>query len=66
MFGVAIESFIMGKFIEILHKIKTIDEEIDEGDTLTKFFKTLQRFNKDKPLNDQFKLKLEQYFDYRW
>ena len=66
LFGVSIQSFIMGSFISILERVQTVDVDIGEGDKLTKFIKTLQRFNKGKPINDKFKLKLERYFDYRW
>lgn len=66
LFGVAIVSYIMGTFIEILHILKDIDVDIDEGSELTKFIKTLQRFNRDKPINKKFQNKLERYFDYRW
>lgn len=38
LFGVAIFSYCMGIFISILDGFKRLDEEIDEGDELTKFF----------------------------
>jgi len=38
LFGVAIFSYIMGNFIEILEQIKQLDEELDDGDNLTRFF----------------------------
>ena len=51
LFGVSIVSYIMGKFIQILSLVKQMSEELDEGDMLSKFIQTLQRFNKDRPLN---------------
>ena len=38
MFGVAIFSYIMGNFIEILDQMRKLNEELDQGDELTKFF----------------------------
>ena len=38
MFGVAIFSYIMGNFIEILEQMRKLNEELDQGDELTKFF----------------------------
>ena len=51
LFGVAIFSYIMGNFIEILEQIKQLDEELDDGDNLTRFFGLLQRFNGNKSIN---------------
>ena len=38
LFGVAIFSYILGNFIDILNEIQTFNEDLDEGDELTKFF----------------------------
>jgi hypothetical protein len=38
MFGVAIFSYIMGNFIQIVVQFREFNQEIDEGDELTKFF----------------------------
>ena len=38
LFGVAIFSYIMGIFIEILQKYQDLNRDLDEGDNLTKFF----------------------------
>jgi len=45
LFGVAIFSYIMGNFIEILSEFKEFHKEIDDGDNLSKFFGTLKYFN---------------------
>lgn len=45
LFGVAIFSYIMGNFIEILSEFKEFHEEIGDGDNLSKFFGTLKYFN---------------------
>ena len=51
LFGVAIFSYIMGNFIEILEQIQTLNEDLDDGDNLTRFFGLLQRFNGNKSIN---------------
>jgi len=52
LFGVAIFSYCMGIFITILNGFKKLEEEIDEGDELTKFFQVFKRFNGGKALNE--------------
>lgn len=64
--GVAIFSYIMGNFIDILDRFKKFHEELDEGDELTKFFGTMQKFNLGEEFNPEVKHQIEQYFDYRW
>ena len=51
LFGVLLQSYIMGCFIEILSDFRSFDEEINEDDKLTRFLSTLNRFNSGKPLN---------------
>ena len=41
-------------------------QDVDEGDNLTLFLNTLKRFNNDKHLNHDWKIKIEAYFSYRW
>jgi len=38
LFGVAIFSYIMGNFKEVLEKFQQLNEDLDDGDNLTKFF----------------------------
>jgi hypothetical protein len=45
LFGVAIFSYIMGIFIVILDKISQFNADLDEGDSLAKFFGILRKFN---------------------
>ena len=45
LFGVAIFSYVMGNFIEILSEFKEFHKEIDDGDNLSRFFGTLKYFN---------------------
>jgi hypothetical protein len=66
VFGVAIFSYIMGIFIEILVTMNEFNQEIDEGDLLTKFFGLIQRFNHGKPLELPLQKRVQEYFDVRW
>ena len=45
LFGVAIFSYIMGNFIEILTSFQILIAELDEGDNLSRFFGILKKFN---------------------
>jgi hypothetical protein len=40
--------------------------EIDEGDTLARFFGLMTKFNKGKDFKVELKKKIEAYFAYRW
>jgi len=66
LFGVAIFSYIMGKFIEMIEAYKLINADLDDGDELAKFFGLLKKFNHGKNIDENFKNKLEAFFDYRW
>ena len=66
LFGVAIFSYIMGELIEILEKNKSLNADLDEGDSLSKFFGLLRRFNDNVPMNQTLKEKIEKHFDYKW
>jgi len=66
LFGVAVFSFVMGNFITILDATKSINDDLEEGDELSKFFGLLFQFNKNQHLDQDFKDQLESYFSYRW
>jgi hypothetical protein len=66
LFGVAVFSFIMGNFIEILMSFKTVTAENEESENLTKWLGLLARFNKGRPLPKEMTKKIENYFDYYW
>jgi hypothetical protein len=51
LFGVSIKSYIMGRFIDIVHSYKLMHADNDDGDNLNLFLNTLRRFNQDKPIN---------------
>ena len=66
LFGVAIFSYIMGNFIDILSEFKEFHKDIGDGDNLSKFFGTMKYFNGQKVIPLELKNKIEAHFDYRW
>ena len=56
----------MGIFIEILHQINIMNENLDDGDHLTCFLHLMQKLNEGKPLNDELTAKIFEFFDYKW
>ena len=66
LFGVSIFSYIMGIFIEILEEVKQMNQGLDEGEALSKFFLILQKYNNSKPINMKFQNSIQAHFDYRW
>jgi len=64
--GVAIFSYIMGNFIEILISIQDLNADSDDGENLSKWFGLIKRFNSSRSISNDLKLKIEEYFDYRW
>ena len=66
LLGVAIFSYIMGKFIEILDVFKSLNDSLDDGDNLGKFMGILRKYNHNRPIDPEFKLRIEVYFSYRW
>ena len=66
LFGVAIFSYIMGLFIEIIKTVKKNNADPGDGDSLFKFFGILRKYNMEERMNVNMKKKIESYFDYRW
>ena len=66
LFGVAVFSFIMGNFINLLMSFKIVTAENEESENLTKWLGLLARFNKGRPLPKEMIRKIENYFDYYW
>ena len=64
--GVAVFSYIMGNFSEILSDFLALNEGVDHGDELTLFFGLMKRYNSSKPMELDLKRGIEIYFDYRW
>lgn len=51
LFGVAIFSYIMGNFMDILDQFQKINEPLDEDHNLAKFICLLTQFNRGKPFD---------------
>lgn len=66
MWGVSIFSYIMGTFIQIIEDQRILENDLDDGDNLSRFISVLTNYNYRKPLNKKFKKKLETYFKYKW
>lgn len=66
LFGVAIFSYIMGNFINILDQYQNLNADLDEGDELARFFGLIRRFNDNVPLKLSLKEQIEKHFDYKW
>ena len=64
--GVAIFSYIMGIFIEILQEYEKVMADIDDHENLAKFFAMFKHYNKGKSINDEIKHEIEHYFIYKW
>ena len=59
-------SIVMGDFLDILSQYCELRANFDEGDKLSQFIGLLRYLNEEKPLSEQFRLKLRTYFDWRW
>ena len=66
LFGVAIFSYIMGNFIEILDSFKLLTAEIGEGEKLAQFFGILRKFNRNKEVDLQLRREIEKFLQYKW
>ena len=45
---------------------KEISAQLNDGDNLTRFMGCLKKYNGGKEINRDFKLKTEEFFDYKW
>ena len=66
LFGNMIFSLVMEQFLGILNEVKELENDLDEGDQLSKFFGLIQRFNKGKLIPIQLQQEIQEYFEYRW
>lgn len=64
--GVALFSYLMGNFIEILDEYQNLNKDLDDGDTLAKFFGMMKHYNKGESIHFELKKKIEEHFDYMW
>lgn len=66
LFGVAVFSFVMGNFLDMLLEFKVVTEENEDHANLTKWLGLLARFNKGRPVPKEMTFKIEEYFEYYW
>ena len=68
LFGVAIFSYMMGIFIDILDEFKSMNQSLagDAGEQLTLFINLIQKMNNGKRMNEKFKNDIDEYFEYKW
>ena len=66
LFGVAIFSYIMGKFVEMVNQIREFRRELDDSDELNRFFGVIVQFNNNKQINLQLKRNIEDFFHFKW
>lgn len=66
LFGVAIFSYIMGIFIEMLDKYQNLCADLDDGDKLTRFLGLFTFLNDKVPIKEELRHKIEAHFDYKW
>ena len=64
--GVALFSYLMGNFIEILDEYQNLNKDLDDGDTLAKFFGMMKHYNNGESIDYGLKKKIEDHFDYMW
>ena len=56
----------MDTFLGIITGLQELDQDLDDGDNLTRFFGVLKRFNKGKEINHTIKEKIESFMDFKW
>ena len=66
LFGVAIFSYVMGQFIQVVELFSVYNQVGEEGDELARFFGVLLHFNNYDDYDLNKKREIESYFDYRW
>jgi hypothetical protein len=57
--GVIVFSYIMGDFIAMLENYQILNGEIDDGDNLSMFFGMMKKYNKNVPIKQDLKLRIE-------
>lgn len=57
---------IMGDFIDILQSFQFLNQTLDDGDNLMKFFGTIRKFNDDSEMNEDLRKSIECHFHYKW
>jgi hypothetical protein len=58
LLAVVIFLYIMSNFIDMIQSYKSINEDLDDGHQLSKFFSLLKSFNNGKSIDNDFKSNL--------
>lgn len=66
LFGVAIFSYIMGIFLEILSQFKALNADLDQGEELNVFMTCLKKFNGNMEIDLEFQKQMEHFFEHKW
>jgi hypothetical protein len=66
LFGVAIFSYIMGEFMEVIQSFKKFNEDNGDDDELNRFFGVLLHYNNDEQIDLKMKRRIEIYFENKW
>lgn len=67
MFGVALFSLFMGQLLEMIDRIKSLDNDIGEEDKLEPFFALLRgQFNYGKPLKKELRDDISNFMNLTW
>ena len=66
LFGVAIFSYILSIFREIIEEVGSFNEELDDGDNLARFFGVLRHFNGEQRIDYEIEARITQFFEYKW
>ena len=64
--GVAIFSYIMGMFINILQQHNKFAADFEEGLELLRFFGVIKKFNSNLEIDGSVKKRIEAHFEYKW
>ena len=67
LLGVGIFALIMGNFLDIIDRFKMLDEVIEDGEQLNRFFDTIKkRYNHGFDMNIESKRHIEMFFENKW
>lgn len=64
--GVALTSLIVNTLTTMLEKLRMSHFDFNDEEGLSVFFGTLHRFNKDSPVDPDFRAKIENHLRFRW
>ena len=53
-------------YMGCLQQYQAVTAAIDDYENLSKFFGLMKHFNKGRPINNEFKVQIEQFFSHKW